>query len=249
MTSLYELCDFHVHTHLSPCARPEMRLRAIGSACAERGIKYLGLSDHIGAATDTSILATARREAQGVRGAVRVFVGCEAETLGPGRHTITEQMKRDLDFVCVAANHFHLSTVDQPADMSPKSIAEHFVSMFGYACSLEFVDFVAHPMFVYPRTFDPTFLETIDDDALVGPLREAKKNNIAMEISPRSLDREQLYFRMRFLRLCKEVGLKFAIGSDAHRLEMVGSTRALAPIIRELDLKDDDIWLPRGADQ
>jgi len=50
-----------------------------------------------------------------------------------------------------------------------------------------------------------------------------------------------------FYSLCKEAGLRFSIGTDSHRLASVGRTDVLAPIISELKLEDDDIWIPRGA--
>lgn len=247
MASLFEQCDFHVHSRFSPCARPDMRLKAIVEACEERGVRYLGVSDHIAAGTDTGILTQARRDLAAAGTSIQAFIGCEADILDVGRHVVTEKMRSELDFICVAANHFHVGSVAQPQDESPEAIGRHFLKLLRYACSLEFADFVAHPMYVYPGTFDPTFLEIIEDDDIVDVLGEAKKNGIAMEISPRALDREQLYFRMRFLFMCKEAGLKFAVGTDAHRLEMVGTTRAITPIVRELGLTDEDIWLPRGA--
>jgi len=248
MTSLYEKCDFHVHTRFSPCASPDMRVSSILETCAGRGIKYLGITDHVAAETDTRFLAEARRELASIDGPVRVFLGCEADVLGVGRHVVTEEMRETLDFVCVSANHFHTRSVAQPENGSPETLGRHFLDMFAYACSLGFADFIAHPLMVFPGTFDPRFLDLIEDDDVVPALKSAKRNNIAMEISPRALDREQLYFRMRFLFQCKEMGLKFAVGSDAHRLELVGQTRLIAPIVRELQLEDEDIWLPRGAD-
>jgi histidinol phosphatase-like PHP family hydrolase len=247
MTHIYDQCDFHVHTHLSPCARPDMKLRAIVDACADRGISYLGIMDHMAVGTDARILAQTRREMRSIKSPVRVFVGCEADILDVGRHVVTDKMKSELDYIGVSANHFHVRSVAQPEDESPAALSRHFLRMFRYACSLDFADFVAHPLFVFQGTYDPTFLESLTDDELFEALAEAKTNNIAMEISPRALHPEQLYFKMRFLHLCRQAGLKFAIGSDAHRLEAVGMTRVLARVVDELQLTDDDIWLPRGV--
>ncbi len=247
MTDLYKQCDFHIHTRLSACALPEMHVRAIVEACAKRGIRWLGLADHVAVGTDTSVLATSRRELAEVRTQLEVFVGCELDILGVGRHLGVDAAIAELDFICVAANHFHDPAVDRPKGDSLEAVGRHFIEMFRYACSLEFADFVAHPLYVYPGTFDPTCLELITDEEIVDCLSIAKQNDIAMEISPRALDPAQLFFRMRFLKMCKQAGLRFAIGSDAHRLEMAGSTEQLAPIVRDLNLTDEDIWLPRGA--
>lgn len=245
ISPLFEQCDLHVHTNLSPCAMRDMRIRSIIDAADERGIRYLGLTDHIAEPRESARLDITRRELESIKKPMDVFLGCEVDIIDIGKQAVTGEMRADVDFIAAAANHFHARSVAQPEDESYDAVKRHFLAMLKYACSLEWVDIVVHPLNVFPGTFDPTFLELITDDELAEPIELAVKNNVAFEISPRALlDRAQVYFRMRFLGLCKEAGTKFSIGSDAHRLEAVGQTRVLAPIIRELGITDDDIWLP-----
>jgi len=218
---------------------------AIIEKCFDKGIRYLGITDHVHPRTDSRILWDTRREAARIGGSVEVFVGCEAEVTDVGRHTATDEMARELDFVCVSANHFHLPWIAQPEDESPEAVARHFLRMFSYACSLDFADVIAHPLVVFPGAFDPACLDLLREDDLMEAIRLARANHIAMEISPRALMRGQTDFRLRFYRLCKEAGLRFSFGTDAHSLENVGQTHVLAPLVRDLDLRDDDIWLPK----
>jgi histidinol phosphatase-like PHP family hydrolase len=225
-----------------------MRLGAIIDVCARRGIKRLGITDHISASTDPGILDTARREIASLKRTIDVYLGCEADILAVGRHVVTDEMRSSLDFISVAANHFHtVDSVAQPADESLRTVGRHFVDMFDYACSLDFVDTIVHPMVVMAGTFDPTCLDLLKDEEIIPALQKARDNGIAMEISPRALARDQILFRLRFYSLCRQAGLKFSIGSDAHSLEMVGQVRILAPIIKELGITDEDIWLPNGG--
>ena len=39
--------DFHVHTHFSPCARPEATAEALIHRAQEKGLVALGFADHI----------------------------------------------------------------------------------------------------------------------------------------------------------------------------------------------------------
>ncbi|MDI6829453.1 MAG: hypothetical protein QME62_13315, partial [Armatimonadota bacterium] len=64
------------------------------------------------------------------------------------------------------------------------------------------------------------------------------------EISRRALG--QLDFSLKFYELCKDMGLKFTIGSDAHSLDYVGNLNEIQPIVEHLELVDEDIWLPRS---
>ncbi|MCX8053395.1 MAG: PHP domain-containing protein [Armatimonadetes bacterium] len=241
---LYKRCDLHVHTRLSVCARGEMQLASIISVSEKRGVRYLGITDHVDARVSPVILDEVRNELARIEKPIEVFVGCEADILSVGKHVVTEDMRSQVDFVMVSANHFHDRAVAQPKGSSLEEVGRHFFEMFRYACSLEFADVIAHPLFVFPNTFDPTCLYTIKEHDLAEAIELARANKIAMEISPRALARDQLEFRLRFLSMCKSAGIKFSIGSDAHSLESVGRTAVLAPIIEKVGITDEDIWLP-----
>ena len=221
-----------------------MRLRSIVDVCAGRGVEHLGITDHIDAHIGPEILREAGQELAAIQKPVNVFLGCEADVLSVGRHMVTDEMRSTLDFIMVSANHFHDEVVAQPAGSSLEAIGRHFLEMFRYACSLEFADVIAHPLVVFPRTFDPTCLYLIKEDDLAEAIQLARANEVAMEISPRALVHDQMHFRTQFLSMCKSAGLKFSIGSDAHTLDNVGRTAVLAPIIEELGITDSDIWLP-----
>lgn len=221
-----------------------MKLHDILKVASRAGIEYLGISDHIKASTDISFLADLRNEIKSIRTKMHVFLGCEADILNVGKHTVTESMKSDLDYIAVSANHFHTETVASPPDNSNESVAKHFMDMFKYACTLNFADTIVHPLFVFRNTYDPVFLKLISDDNLTEALQSAKNNKIAMEISPKVLEPNQLDFRLKFYSMCKQIGVKFTIGSDSHSLASIGQTHLLGSMLRALDINDDDIWLP-----
>ena len=242
--NLLQQCDLHVHTRLSPCASDAMQVPAIIETCEQRGVRFLGITDHIATSTDPAILREARLEIERYAGPVKVFLGCEADILSVGRHVVTDEIRSAVDFIAVAANHFNVATVEQPPGQSLEAVGRHYLSMFKYACSLEFADVVVHPMTVIVPTYDPTCLDLLTDDDLMEAIELARLNHIAMEISPRSLVQDQMYFRLRFLSLCKRAGLEFSIGSDSHRLGGLGRTGMLASIVNEIGIADSDIWLP-----
>ena len=223
-----------------------MRLADILNVCAQRGIRYVGITDHVFPSTNTDILKTTRDELAALDAPMQVFVGCEADVVEVGKHTVTDEMRSTLDFIMVAANHYQLPWIAQPPDASPLSVAGHMLDMFTYACSLSFADVVAHPMCDVSGKYSPRCLDLLSDDELTHALKMAKANNIAMEISPRALLPEDRLFRLRFYSLCNRVGLKFAFGTDAHSLNAVGQTRVLKGLVNELRITDDDVWLPGG---
>lgn len=67
-----------------------------------------------------------------------------------------------------------------------------------------------------------------------------KKYHIAMEISSGC---RRPYGRM--LRTAKEAGLKFTFGSDAHELADAGNLEYSLQMAKELELTDDDLYIPK----
>lgn len=244
MTSLFEQCDFHIHSHLSGCAREEMRITDVLRACADRGLRHVGITDHIFPSTDPDILHATRKELGRIDCGMNVYLGCEADVFAVGGHTVSVGVAAAVDYVMVSSNHYQLPWVSRPAGRSAEEIAGHFLEMFEYACSLDLVDVIAHPLCEVSGQFGQDCLNTLSDAQILGALDLARTNRIAMEISPRALSRMHPVFRRRFYGLCREVGLKFAVGSDAHDLAAIGGTWALRGLVEELGVTDDEIWLP-----
>jgi histidinol phosphatase-like PHP family hydrolase len=245
---LYLHCDFHVHTRYSPCASPEMLPNSIVVKAREQGVKYLGLSDHVFAFTDPSILKHARQDCPPCDGYPEVFFGCEADVLSVGRTTVTRDMIDTLDYIMVAANHFTTDlqkTVDMPLSDDPVTVGRHFLEMFNYAATLDYADVIVHPFFVMPGPFDVSAIYTLTEKDLIPGIEAAAAHGVAVEISRRSTTPDHIGFLTPFYRLCKEAGVKFSVGSDSHTLDAVGRTDVLTPLIRELGLQDDDLWIPK----
>lgn len=244
MTSLFEQCDFHIHSHLSGCAREEMRIPDILRVCADRGLRHVGMTDHIFPSTDPAILRRTREELVGIDCGINVYLGCEADIVAVGSHTVSAEVAEAVDYVMVSSNHYQLPWVARPTGRSAEEVAGHFLEMFEYACSLDFADVIAHPLCEVSGEFGLDCINTLSDTRLLGALELARTNRIAMEISPRALSNMHPDFRRRFYGLCREIGLKFAVGSDAHDLAGIGRTHALRGLIEELGVTDDEIWLP-----
>jgi len=244
--------DLHVHTFHSPCGESEMLPAEIVRTAAERGITRLGMTDHFYPFTDPAIfdeIRSAVKDARSVAdGSLEVLFGCEAEIMAPGRTAGSPRLAERLDFVMAGATHFQNAGItDLPRDAKDdRAIAEHYLKMFEYAVSLPWMDVVAHPFFVMPGVCPVEALDTLSDGELLSGLEMAKENKVAMEISRRVFWPGQIGFSMRFYRLCKKVGLKFTVGSDAHRLEDVGDVHILEPVFTELGLTEKDFWLPRS---
>ncbi|MHB0999093.1 MAG: PHP domain-containing protein [Armatimonadota bacterium] len=241
--------DLHIHTHLSPCGRDEMIPADILKIASDRGMRIIGITDHLYPSTDMDIFTRTREEITLMRSAMTdapdVYFGCEVEVMAPGSTAGSPDLTDRFDYLMLGTTHFQNGITILPDFDNDRDIGQYYLRMFEYAVTLEWADTIAHPFFVFPSVCSRDILNYIDDVDLLPALETAKTNNIAMEISQRAIVPGQLEFSNRFYRLCKEVGLKFSIGSDAHSLENVGKVKILEPFIKELGLTLEDLWLPQ----
>lgn len=219
-------------------------------AADERGIRKLAFTDHYYPFTEPSDIDETRlavEEYQLLTGNdIEIFYGCEAEVMCPGVTAGSPELADRLDFVMVGATHFQNKGItDFPEGMDDVQKAHHVLRNFMYAVSLPWVDVVAHPFFVPPGALTPGAVDVLESIELRPALELAKENNVALEISRRVFHTpEQFIFSARFYALCKEVGLKFTIGSDAHQIEDVANIRVLKPFLKQLELTEQDFWMP-----
>ena len=242
--------DLHVHTFHSPCGKPEMVPTDIVRVAVERGLTRLAITDHFYPFTDPGIfddIRTAVAETEAVRNnALKVYFGAEVEIMSPGKTAGSPELAEGLDFVMAGASHFQNKGITElPAGLDDRDTAEYVLKIFEYAVSLPWVDVIAHPFFVIPSICPATVYDCLQDAELLEALELARENKVAMEISRRIFHTEEhLRFAWRFYPLCKKAGLKFSIGSDAHRLEDIGNVHILEPFLEEINITEKDIRQP-----
>jgi histidinol phosphatase-like PHP family hydrolase len=254
MNPIFE-SDFHVHTHHSPCAKDKFNshpLRIL--AHAERlGIKVIGFADHFAQRPEETIpfyescgpwiIDQLREELEVNQTTVHTLVGCEADQVALDSLTIDAAYAAQLDFVVLSASHFHLPGVQQPPSLEPRVVAEFFLAFLRAAVHYEFVSIIAHPFFTPGNVLGKpkAYMSRIQDAELYEIAELALGNQVAMEVNGH-LDRQPGYLHAikRFFQICREVGVKLTFGSDAHRLQSLGSSAALEDAISFLELGPDD---------
>lgn len=239
--------DLHIHTYHSPCGSEEMTPADIVRVAASRGMRRIAITDHLYTFTDHRIFDSIRAEVAKIEsdGLPEVYYGCEVEVMAPGKVAGDASLTEQLDFIMAGTTHFqNVGITELPPVNDERIIGLYYLQMFEYAVSLPWINVIAHPFYVVPKVCSVRVLDYIPMDRLVRALETARANSIAMEISRRALG--QIDFSMSFYRLCKDMGLKFTVGSDAHSLSMVGNLEDVEPIISRLGLCEEDFWLPRS---
>ena len=226
--------DFHVHTCYSPCCKHKERNtpdQIVRQAEAD-GIKVLGFADHIFTHRDgrtvppfyepstRQVLDTLRADLGRIDTEVELLLSVEADLVAEDWISIDERTAAELDYVLLAATHFHLDGVEKPKSSDPRDVAEHALKFFRIAVDSNLADIVAHPLIVLGVTDEELrrIHDCITDSDLVEILQAAADKHVAMELNVETVGKAEWSDRRlgQFFHLCQQYGVKIAGGTDAH---------------------------------
>lgn len=195
-------CDFHCHSTFSDGADTMI---AMARAAKAAGLDAIAITDHASPmgmvrgikAGNIRAYLTKIEEARKAVPGIRILAGAEVDILADGRLYLPDDVLRQLDWV-VASVHSHFrQSRDVMTQRLLRAIANPHVKVLG------------HPL---ARMLGERAAIEFDVDAV---LKEAKRRGVAMELntSPERLDLPDIH-----LKRAKELGVRLAIGSDAHSI-------------------------------
>jgi DNA polymerase (family 10) len=224
--------DLHTHSDWSD-GRNEIAVMA--RAAAERGYRYIALTDHTQSLTIAQGLTPERFRARAVEiaavnrqsGMARVLNGAEVDILPDGSLDLPDETLASLDVV-VASVH---TALDQPKDVITQRVLR--------ALRSPHVDVFAHPT---SRRLDRRGETSLDVEAVIA---EAVKTGTALEInsSPFRLDLNDSWARK-----AAEAGALLAIDNDAHYPAEYEYVRYGCAIGRRAGLTPDRLLNTRDAE-
>jgi DNA polymerase (family 10) len=192
--------DLHVHTKASD---GKSSLREMAEAAKSRGYEYVAITDHSKHATVARGLDARRLGKQldaidrlndELRG-IRVLKSSEVDILADGKLDFSDRMLERLDLV-VAAVHYKF-------ELDAKKQTERILR----AMDNKYLNILAHPTgrLLGERPAYPLDIERV--------IEAAKERGITLELNshPARLDLDDVH-----CRLCKEMGVKLVISTDAH---------------------------------
>lgn len=201
-------------------------------AAEASGMKAVALTDHgpelhVGIFRET--FATMLQDVESARDEadIPVLAGIEANVVdGYGRVDVDEELAKKLDLLLVGIHT--LGNLIEPAE-----VAREYLRRVTRALETRRVDVLGHPFFYYQNLLP--YLPPEDVEDFVGM---AADRGVAMEVNSkyRAPDDE-------FLALCLRKGVKFSIGSDAHRPAEVGRIDWSLSALRRVGAKREDLIL------
>lgn len=254
--------DFHLHTHLSVCAKREVTAADYVANARRLGLKKLGFSDHFWDSAiegankfyqpqDYEHILQLKPELEQLRcDDIQFFFGCETE-YDPFHHgvAITEAVAEQLDFLLVPNSHTHM--------MMPKDCYEPYRKHADFMLQAlyeilnspvsKYITAIAHPFEAvacpYPNGL---LIDLITDDEFRRVLDVMAEKGVAFEINVSSMQKKthdeiEKMSQIRLFRLAKEQGCRFLFGSDSHSAgshDAYGNASFVADL---LALTEDDL--------
>ena len=249
--------DLHIHTFFSPCSEPTMSFPAILEAAEKAGVREIGLTDHPhrpGLARLHRALDAARGSHQGP---VRVWIGAELEVASMGRLVVPRSELPLADYIIAAASHYDIvGRPPVPNLEDPVAWADRLLTDLENVCGSG-AHVIAHPFYSYallravpghPTARIDDILEEIRPKRVDRLLEMLAREPVALEISPRLCMHLGLEsFIEATYRKARALGVKFATGSDSHRVPSVGQLGQAEYLLQRLELGPEDLWNPSMA--
>jgi histidinol phosphatase-like PHP family hydrolase len=250
--------DFHVHTHLSPCGKPQATAAALISRAREKGIAAIGFADHFTPAPvpgcpfydrqRIEIVTALRAEIAALAPIteIEIAVGVEADYTLAGPACMSPETLSQVDHVVCAASHFHLPAAPQPTGEGLRAKAELMLRMAREALIVPGVSIWAHPFDCSSMRPLAPILETTRRDELAALIDLANERQVAIEINggPGLLD-EYRQATAPLFRLARDLGARFTITADAHHPDDFTRLDLALDWAREMGFQNDDFLTPQ----
>ena len=257
--------DLHIHSGLSRCSldKEQTALKILEYA-KENNLKYVCVTDHFwsesvpvkkGWKAEDFYLKQNRSYISQIlplpqEDKIKFLFGCEADI----DEDLNLGIKKDefdlFDFVVIATNHLHMFPF-----LSIEETASNLIKRFNAIADMD-LPFqkigLAHPTckLIAPNGQTKEVLNSISDTTLTNIFNKFAKKQLGIELNKIDFDLESvspddIRASFRVLKIAKDCGCKFYLGSDSHHpKDFFNSTKVFSYIIKELNLKENDKFIP-----
>ncbi len=226
--------DFHVHTHLSPCGKPDATVSALLRRAQEKGIAAIGFADHITPEPVPGcgfydnqrihVLNVLRAELEAVADAIApetatidVLVGIEADYTLAGEAFLDDEVFAQTDHIIGAASHFHLPAAPVPEQDTLRAKADLMLRMAREMLVQRGVSVWAHPFDCSRMRPLSPILATISEEEFAALIDLANEREVALEINGGA--GQHAPYReatASFFLMARDLGARFTLTADAH---------------------------------
>lgn len=249
--NIWPKTDFHIHATYHRLGNPQKDMTVANIVRRCEGLSYssVGMVEHLDRSPKhpLSCLEELVEEFRSVSSSMDCFVGAELDKVDegisvPGAREIKERLGLDYFLGAVHGVGPQVTSVEA-------YVEDHHRRLMALVEDCDFVDIVAHPWvtgraLVGRGIVDEWRFEYIPEGVLREFVQALADHGKAVELNRKArLDFDDPAYR-RFVDMLREAGVRISIGSDAHRMEAVGTTAPLEGFLQAMQFPSEQIWTP-----
>lgn len=219
------LCNYHIHTNFSRCAKPEMVFEDIVAKAKAYGLREIAITDHSNLNDGIDVLADTlelKKRREQLQPGIKVYIGSELSAYGIGKYTENDAVIKELEYHLYSVNHFHMPFWDQPEERTPEGYAVQMIKVMNRLFEDKLADCIAHPFIPwYIRCLGDedkkAVLDSITDNELGDIMSAGERAECSWELHP-SVILAYPPFGRRYFNIGRENGVHFNFATDAHVL-------------------------------
>jgi histidinol phosphatase-like PHP family hydrolase len=205
MISLESNADYHIHANYNDHSSSDMTVPNIIKVATEKGLNKIAITEHV--RKTSGWIPGYLAEVYNIKKIVsdlEILPGFEAKILSDGTIDFPERYKQHY----IIAS-FHTKYIKK----------EVWINALNSVLEIEYVDVIGH--LAPEESFNLTTVE-LEDLA-----RSIKKNDKVVELNAK-------YVRppLEWVSVFKQLGVKFHLGSDAHRLQDIGDFKSINHLVQ-----------------
>jgi histidinol phosphatase-like PHP family hydrolase len=240
--------DYHIHTRRSLCAQEDAEVISIIREMKRLQFESIGFSDHY--YVDQPMkqwIEEIKDEIVQANSSMKISIGIEVDMMSPGNLLASKEQLQGYDYIMVACPHYQNKKISMPIASDYNSIAQSAFDYMISAAGIPYVDIIVHPFdargikHIVSDFSLPEMMNRFSEEEYRQIIELLLKNNIAVELTERLRQDDYFEALCPFLSLCRQHGVSFSFGSDAHAMNHLASVRRAAQNIQSLGIEDDNI--------
>ncbi len=246
--------DYHIHTFYQKCGNETLTVEKIIRRAEAMRFTSIAITDHLNHYSQLPNFRFIRHDIGQVGTQLEVWFGCELNFDGcDGGFAYDESVRDEFGFeVAIGGVHSTYSDSQDPTEIVDIQHRHHMRTLED-----PLIDVLVHPYWFGASDLDRRspewwkgLLEGIPDDRITELAQASVANHTAIELNAAAIFHNPSYstgFQEAYVefveRLADEDAL-FAVGSDAHDINMLGWTDYVEGLLDGLGVCEEQIWRP-----
>lgn len=246
--------DYHIHTFYQKCGNDTLTIPKIVRRLEAMRFRSIAITDHLNRFDMLPNFRHIRRDMEQVETELEMWFGVELNYTGcDGEYAYNEETRDEYGFeVAIGGIHTTYSDSQDPMEIIDIQHRHHMRTLED-----PLLDVLVHPYWFGANELEKRtpewwqgLMEGIPDDRIAELAQASVANNTGIELNAAAIFHNPNYGQgfqdayVEFVERLADEDALFAVGSDAHDINMLGWTDYVEGLLDGLGVSEEQIWRP-----